>query len=444
MKIKINRLLKENTQTYTQDQIEKARIVIARLIDTTLTKPTLDVNTFADRKDEIDKDRYTWFRDNPGEYIDTYSGYDEDDEEYDYDKETKSYGPVRDPRETSLLYYLYKGTYKRDGKWHIGNGNNIDTVVKEIRSRANAFVDAIGDYQVLIDVFFSDFTNVKKGIDSHVSSQTQPSLVSSFMSKGAPGDFKRLQFAKFRSGALFGTSNTQGIEGTRDHMYKGSREFNNIPDEHKPYFLFDYIWDACYNLAQADGLKQKNNVTSLDGSTFAINYLNGLTKAEERGRQHGHAPHVKAISKAPAAGRVNLMMPFYLQAFINSSERMDPYEKPVDEMTDSEINENFSAPFNQDLDRTKEALKMGAYPGNMISILRVADSIPEFLLDKYERKINRSIKGMEMAGFLDEQGEFTDMVKDKDAGELTAIKQGKVSSLFKENKVIKVKILGGK
>jgi hypothetical protein len=138
------------------------------------------------------------------------------------------------------------------------------------------------------------------------------------------------------------------------------------------------------------------------------------------------------------------MMPFYLQALINSSERMDPYEKPVDEMTDSEINENFSAPFNQDLDRTKEALKMGAYPGNMINILRVADSIPEFLLDKYERKINRSIKGMEMAGFLDEQGGFTDMVKDKDAGELTAIKQGKVSSLFKEHRVVKVKILGGK
>jgi hypothetical protein len=123
---------------------------------------------------------------------------------------------------------------------------------------------------------------------------------------------------------------------------------------------------------------------------------------------------------------------------------MSPYEKPVDQMSDSEINENFSAPFNQDLERTKEALKMGVYPGNMINILRVADSIPDFLLDKYERKINRSIKGMEMAGFLDEQGEFTDMVKDKDVVQLSAIKQGKVSSLFKENKVIKVKILGGK
>ena len=98
-------------------------------------------------------------------------------------------------------------------------------------------------------------------------------------------------------------------------MYKGSKEFDNIPDEHKPYFLFDYIWDACYNLAQADGLKQKNNVTPLDSGTFAINYLNGLTKAEEKSRQHSHGPHVKAISKAPASGRVHLMMPLYLQAF---------------------------------------------------------------------------------------------------------------------------------
>ena len=49
-----------------------------------------------------------------------------------------------------------------------------------------------------------------------------------------------------------------------------------------------------------------------------------------------------------------------------------------------------------------------------------------------------------MAGFIDEEGEFTDMVKDKDAGELTAIKDKKLSTLFKENRVIKIKILGGK
>tara|TARA_Y100000592_G_scaffold3293_1_gene4751 strand:- start:3213 stop:4547 length:1335 start_codon:yes stop_codon:yes gene_type:complete len=444
MRVKIKRLLKENIQNYSDEQIEKARLVIARLIDTTLTKPTLDVNTFADREDEIDRDRYTWFRDNPSEFIDAYSDQDEDDEGYDFDKESKSYGPIRDPKETSLLYYLYKGVYKSGGKFYIGNDNNIDKVVKEIRMRANAFIDAIGDYQILVDVFFSDFNDVKKGVNRHVSSQTEPSLVSSFMSKGAPGDFKRLQFAKFRSGALFGTSNTQGIEGTRDHMYKGSKEFDNIPDEHKPYFLFDYIWDVCYTLAQSDGLKQKNNVIPLDRGTFLINYLNGLTKSEEKARQHSHGPHAKAISKAPASARVHLMMPLYLQAFLNSDEIVRPYKKPVSEMSDSEINDNFSAVFSQDLDRTKEALKMGVYPSGMINVLRVADSIPEFLLDKFERKINRTIKGMEMAGFLDEEGEFTDKVKDRDAGELSAVKDGRLSDLFKEHKVIKVRILGGK
>ena len=61
-----------------------------------------------------------------------------------------------------------------------------------------------------------------------------------------------------------------------------------------------------------------------------------------------------------------------------------------------------------------------------------------------KRKINRTIKGMEMAGFLDEEGDFTDSVKDRDSGELTAIKDGKLSTLFKEHKKIKVKILGGK
>ena len=87
---------------------------------------------------------------------------------------------------------------------------------------------------------------------------------------------------------------------------------------------------------------------------------------------------------------------------------------------------------------------MNVYPSGMVNILRVADSLPEFLLDKFERKINRTIKGMELAGYIDEDGEFTDKVKDKDAGELTAIKDGRLSTLFREHKVIKVRILGGK
>ena len=132
MRVKIKRLLKENLQSYSDEQIEKARLVIARLIDTTLTKPTLDVNTFADREDEIDKDRYTWFRDNPSEFIDAYSDQNEDDEDYDFDKESKSYGPIRDPKETSLLYYLYKGVYKSSGKFYIGNDNDIDKVIYRI------------------------------------------------------------------------------------------------------------------------------------------------------------------------------------------------------------------------------------------------------------------------------------------------------------------------
>ena len=40
----------------------------------------------------------------------------------------------------------------------------------------DAFVDAIGDYQLLIDVFFSDFANVRKYIDAHISKETQSSI----------------------------------------------------------------------------------------------------------------------------------------------------------------------------------------------------------------------------------------------------------------------------
>lgn len=44
------------------------------------------------------------------------------------------------------------------------------------------------------------------------------------MSKGSPGEFERMEFAKFRSGAMYGDTTTKGIRGTRDHMYKHSPE----------------------------------------------------------------------------------------------------------------------------------------------------------------------------------------------------------------------------
>jgi hypothetical protein len=68
----------------------------------------------------------------------------------------------------------------------------------------------------------------------------------------------------------------------------------------------------------------------------------------------------------------------------------------------------------------------------MIQLLKYADKIPDVLIDKFERKLTRTIKGMEMAGYLDENGDFTDMVKNKDL------------RLHENKKRIKVRILGAK
>ena len=434
MRVKIKKLLKENLSTYTEEEVEKARLIIGRLIDTTLTKPSLDVNTFADPEDEIDRDRYKWFRYNPSEYIEAYADTEDSELEFDaFEKEAKKYTDLRDPKQTTLLYYLYRGTYKRDGKWHIGNDQNIDAVLKEIRTRANAFVDAIGDYQLLIDVFFSDFASIRENVDAFTSKQLESSIASEFMSKGAPGSFKRLQFSKFRSGAMFGTTNTKGIEGTRDHMYKGSPEFDNIPDEHKPYFLFDYLWMACYNLAQADGLKQQTKIPPLDSFTFATNYMDGLTKAEDKADREGAGPVARQLSKASPESyeRITGMIVPFVQAIMNPDKTVAPFQKPVSEMTDEEALSQMDIEFNQILEQTKQALKMDVYPSTMISLLRMADRIPESLLDKFERKVNRTIKGMELAGYLDADGEFTDKVKNKDV------------MLQESTKRIKVRIIGG-
>ena len=61
----------------------------------------------------------------------------------------------------------------------------------------------------------------------------------------------------------------------------------------------------------------------------------------------------------------------------------------------------------------------------------MADRIPDSLLDKFERKVMRTIKGMELAGYLDEDGEFTDKVENKDV------------VLQESKKRIKVRIVGG-
>tara|TARA_R100000152_G_C6771235_1_gene197707 strand:+ start:420 stop:1787 length:1368 start_codon:yes stop_codon:yes gene_type:complete len=455
MKVRIKKLLKENQQAYTQEQADQIRVAISKVMDRTLLKPTLDTNTFADPTDDVDRDRYKWFRDNPSEYIDAYYGdpEGEDDEEplADIAAGMKKHGAIRDAKQTTLLYYLYRGVYKRDGKWHIGKGQNIDLVIKEINDRANQFIDAIGDFQQTIDFFFADYKKVDQWTHEYVDFASQPeSLVSQFMSKGAPGGFKRLEFGKFTRDTAYQATNTQGLGGTRDHMYKGSREFDNIPDEHKPYFLFDYIWMACLNKAQEDGLKPSDMIVPpLTPQKFNLNYQNGLTQKEDKDLFGGGWLN-KTIQKSPKASESISSMSSGLLIFsmlnpdkpiappdnhLMSNQQFNDYvgEKvSLSDMDDDEILHFFTPYMDKVLNLTKEALKMNHYPSGMIQLLKYADRIPEVLLTKFERKINRTIKGMEMAGYLDEEGEFTDMVKNKDI------------RLQESKKRIKIKILGDK
>ena len=455
MKIKIKKLLKENQQVYTQEQADQIRVAISRVMDRTLLKPTLDTNTFADPTDDVDKDRYKWFRDNPSEYIDAYYG----DPEGEQDEEPlqdiavgmKKHGAIRDAKQTTLLYYLYKGVYQKDGKWHIGRGENIDLVIKEINDRANQFIDAIGDFPQTIDFFFADFKKVEKMTHDYVDFASQPqSLASQFMSKGAPGGFKRLEFGKFTRDTAYQATNTQGLGGTRDHMYKGSKEFDNIPDQHKKFFLFDYIWLACLNKAQQDGLKPSGKIVPpLTQEKFNLNYQNGLTQQEDKD-MFGVGWLNKVAQKSPKAKENITAMTSGMLIFsmLNPSIPIAPpnshllnnqqYKNytgdkvSLAQMNDNEILHFFTPYLDKLLNLTKESLKMNKYPSGMIQLLKHADKIPDVLLDKFERKVNRTMKGMEIAGYLDENGDFTDKVENKDI------------SLQESKKRIKIRILGAK
>lgn len=404
-------LLKENEEAYSKEELEKARIALGLLIDTTLTKPTLDVNTFVDPNNEMTRDNYEWFRDNPSEYIEAYS----DSEDGDIDTASASYGPKRDPKQTTLLYYLYRGVYYSDGKWNIGKGENIEDVIREIRARASAFVDAISDRQILIDVFFSDWKNIKDNTNAYIQQESTPTIVSSFMSKGSPGEFKSLVFGKFRRGAMYGATTTKGIMGTRDHMYKGSKEFDNISDEHKPFFLFEYIWQTCYNYAQADGLRPSSkNVETLSPESFATNYQTGLTKKEQN-NLFGKGWIPELMKKAPSFEKnIGFIIDPLSNALLNKDRKVANFSKPVSEMNSSEVVQQLSSPFERVLDLSKESLKLNLYPSGIIDLLRIKELIPLELINSKSRKFSRTIKGLKLAGYLDEKSQFTDMVKNKD------------------------------
>ena len=447
MKFSFKEIIKEikKNLAYNKEEADEIRVAISKVMDRTLLKPTLDTNTFANPDDEVDKDRYKWFRDNPSEYIEAYYGNDEEDEEdislQNIAAGVKKHGAIRDPKETTLLYYLYKGTYQdKFGKWHIGNGQNIDLVIKEINDRANQFVDAIGDFQQTIDFFFADYNKVKQWTHDYVDFASQPeSLVSQFMSKGAPGGFKRLEFGKFTRDTAYQATNTQGLGGTRDHMYKGSREFDNIPDEHKPYFLFDYIWMACYNKAQEDGLRSSEKIVPpLSVQDFNLNYQNGLTKQQDAALFGGgwledvigKSKESKETISAMSSGLLvaSLANPYLPIAPPNnhlmSDDEYNNYrgkKVSLSQMSDEEISGFFNPYMNKLLEITKEALKMNQYPSGMIQFLKFKDTVPEVLLKNYRRKYNRTIKGMELAGYLDANGNFTNKVKDKDLKATTMV-----------------------
>lgn len=85
--------------------------------------------------------------------------------------------------------------------------------------------------------------------------------------------------------------------------------------------------------------------------------------------------------------------------------------KPISEMNDAEIITYLKEPFTDLLNKTKQALQLGVYPSMMIDLLRIKDKIPEVLINSKRRLYNRTIKGLQMAGYLDEDENFTNKVK---------------------------------
>lgn len=221
-------------------ELEQDRIYIAKLIDTTLQRPTND---------------------------------------QEINKQLRAKTPGVTKRNANLLLYLYKGV---DEKGNILNEENVEAVEEELSQRAVSFLDSLGT-QKQINIFHADAPHL---IHTHLPMMREKAQKNSHQSKymlsKAPGSFSDFYFARMSNSAVF--KDTTANSGMKDFMHKDSPELNNINPQHYYLFKLEYLIEIAYTLIEDEAFGVANefasylNIPELDNDSFVKNYIMGISK----------------------------------------------------------------------------------------------------------------------------------------------------------------------
>jgi hypothetical protein len=172
-------------------------------------------------------------------------------------------------QELPFLYYLYKGVEPKVNKagktigYSIGNGQNVDAVMEEIKKRAKAFVVSLDPPEDKI--FAADALMI--GYYMHMNKRRDAMGLSSAYGVASPGQFDTVMFGKSRREVF------QPFKKDLDFMLKNSPELANIPEEDKSLFEIETIIGEILKMLPRDPSFQ---IPQLTEDQFKANYLEGM------------------------------------------------------------------------------------------------------------------------------------------------------------------------
>lgn len=343
MKVRIVKTLNEQVEKASSAplEIQNARISIAMKIDGILQRPFLNVGQ-----------EQVVYNKNTGKM------------------ETKK---ITDAKQTSMLYYVYKGITP-DGQ--IDNQENVKEVNKEINTRVGHFIDELSALEK--KVLASDLDAILHYMAQQREMDQKQTHQSKYMLKGAPGDFDSFKFAT-RSRSVY-----KDTRAGKDFMLKSTPELKNIPSEHHFLFSMENMIGRLKNkLPKGDGtvtIKRGDQtevvkVPTLTPDGYDSNYTLGTTTTPETGM------------KADIEKDEKMYRTFITKFYSNPDNYRDMTLQKQLELI---------APFMESLlARAEQQIEKNERPNEFYDFINAADDVPEELFDLYEERIEKILDVIE-------------------------------------------------
>jgi|TARA_R110001583_G_scaffold8195_6_gene39635 hypothetical protein len=283
----------------------------------------------------------------------------------EFDEPDGSITKITNPKETNLLFYVYKGI---DDNGALMDKYDVSAVNSELNQRVEHFITSLEGIDV--EVLSSDIDNIIEYLTKDKSPESSPSHQSTRMLKGAPGHFDAYVFAA-RSRSIY-----KDTRAGKDFMLKSTPELKNIPDEH--HFLFS-MSNLMKRVKQALNAQPSTLIPPLDYETYDANYKLGTTTETIEGDKQPPSESDKAYYK----GVNDFFVIFY----------KDP--KNYEDLSDEKQFELMSEWFESLLYKIKDKLEDGKIPEEFMALEEISHNVPHIFFDTYGEAIESYIEAIE-------------------------------------------------